>query len=301
MSRMPGAAWVPLPRFSTGRMSAHNIVCIHTMVGSLMGTDAYFRSITSGVNSHYGTGGVGERIRQWGDTVFRSGANLDGNGEVISVENADMGPGFPAWDTSNPAAVPPFTDQQAEDIAQILAWECSVKAHANCPPTWACHREGIPLALIPDALPGRRGIGYHRQGVPGFMVPGAVKWSSSTGKVCPTDRRVGQLPSIIARAAQIQAGTTSEEDDTVKYLALRSDTNRGGNGAVFLAAPGQWTGVTSGDYFKLLKGRGVCGEWVDCSPAELDYFRSVYLESELNDEEIKAAVDALAKQLKPSS
>lgn len=214
MSRMPGALWAPLPLFSTVRMSAHDIVCIHTMVGSLMGTDGYFRGLTNGTNSHYGTGGTGEPIRQWGDTKYQSGANYLGNGNVISIENADMGPGFPAWDTSDSSEVPEFTAAQIDDIAEILAWECSPAAHVDCPSTYECHNSGIPLELIPDSKPGRRGVGYHKLGVPGYVVNGGVLWSTKQGKVCPSDARVLQIPTIIALAKNKMAGSNglSEED-----------------------------------------------------------------------------------------
>ncbi len=205
MARMPGAVWKPLPRGFTTPMTGHDIICEHTMVGSLAGTDGYFRGLTNGVNSHYGTGGLGE-VWQWGDTRFRSGANLNGNPNVVSVENADMGPGFAAWNTRDGNAVPAFTPAQIEANARILAWESSRQAHAACPPNWLCDKYGSPHEMIPDAKPGRRGIGYHRQGVPGYMAPGAVKWSSATGKVCPGDRRIAQIPQIIARARQIAAG-----------------------------------------------------------------------------------------------
>jgi hypothetical protein len=60
MARMPGAVWKPLPRGFGTKMAAFDIVCLHTMVGSLAGTDGYFRGLTNGVNSHFGTGGGGE-------------------------------------------------------------------------------------------------------------------------------------------------------------------------------------------------------------------------------------------------
>src|SRR5687768_5660596 len=119
MARMPGTHWKPLPKGFGTRMSAYDIVCIHTMVGSLNGTDGYFRKPTTGVNSHFGTGGDGTII-QWGDTAFNSAANYQGNGRIISIENADMGPEFAAWDTRNSAAVPAFTAAQIEANAQIL-------------------------------------------------------------------------------------------------------------------------------------------------------------------------------------
>jgi hypothetical protein len=194
MSRMPGAIWRPLAA-STSRIVSYDILCAHTMVGSLAGTDSYFRQ-GSGVNSHFGTGGDGT-IYQWVDTAFRSGANLNGNHHIISIENADMGPGFAAWNTNDGSAVPAFTPAQIEANAKIAAW--------------ANKEHGIPLELIPDAKPGRRGVGYHRQGVPGYMVAGAERWSNATGKVCPGNRRIAQIPQIIARAKQIR--NPNLEDD----------------------------------------------------------------------------------------
>jgi hypothetical protein len=206
MAIMPGIQWRPLPKPSTTKMSAHDVVVIHTMVGSLEGTDGYFRRLTNGVNSHFGTGGDGT-IRQWVDTAVRSGANGDGNYRCISIENADMGPQFPAWNTNDGAAVPPFTPQQIEANARICAW--AHQAH------------GIPLELIPDSKPGRRGIGFHRLGVPGYAVPGGELWSSARGKVCPANRRIAQIPQIIARAKQIVAPV--EELFTVgQYEDLRN-------------------------------------------------------------------------------
>lgn len=223
MSRLPGAAWVPLPLFSTQQMSAHNIVCIHTMVGSLMGTDGYFRGLTNGTNAHYGTGGAGEQIRQWGDTKYRSGANYNGNGDCITIENADMGPGFPSWDTSNSAAVPAFTELQLDDLADILAWETSLEAHAACSSTWECHKVGIPLDIIPDSKPGRRGIGYHKLGVPGYVVDGGVLWSTKQGKVCPADRRVAQIPEIIRRAKLKRSGSVAAASPVQNIISLNQE------------------------------------------------------------------------------
>lgn len=193
---MPGTTNRLLPNASRTKMAAYDIVCLHTMVGTLDGTDGYFRRLTTGVNSHFGTSGAG-KIYQWVDTAFRSGANMNGNHRVISVENADIGPEFPAWNTNDGGAVPAFTPAQIEVNAQIIAW-----AHRT---------HGIPIELIPDSKPGRRGIGYHRQGVPGFAVAGGELWSASRGKVCPGNRRIAQIPAIIARARAIvgQSATTT--------------------------------------------------------------------------------------------
>lgn len=104
-------------------------------------------------------------------------------------------------------------------------------------------------------------------------------------------------PEFMAEVNKADAAPTAapKEDDTVKYLAFRSDTSQGGTGAVALAAPGQWYGVPSSAYFALLKARGVCGEWINVAPNEFDYFRTVYLAPELNDDEIEAALKQLSE------
>jgi len=194
MARMPGAVWRPIAHRGS-RMAAHDILCWHTMVGSLNGTDSYFRSnAPGGPSSHFGVGHDGT-IYQWVDTDLRAAANLNGNHHIISVETADVGTGFPRWNLNDGGAVPAWTAAQVEANAKIAAWVH--KTH------------GIPLALIPDSKPGRRGNGYHRQGVPGYMVSGGERWSNAVGKVCPGSRRIAQIPQIIARAKQL-AGSPAD-------------------------------------------------------------------------------------------
>lgn len=212
MLTYPGAAFKPLGPQTEPSMTGHDIVCIHTMVGYLSSTDRYFRVTNGagyqGTESHYGVGGkwgsdavagLDGVVYQWQDIAHQADANLDGNSTVISIETAD--------NAARP--IQPWTLLQCEAIARLLAWLCSVAVHADCPSTWACHRDGIPLALIPDTKPGRRGIGYHRQGIDPWRVDGGVKWSDSRGKDCPTEARIAQLPAILARAIQI----TQEDDD----------------------------------------------------------------------------------------
>lgn len=195
MAKMPGVKQRPLaPVMTQPRMLSHDIVCIHTMVGSLAGTESwFFRDGYTGTESHFGTGGDGE-IRQWVDTAHSADANYQGSRRVISIENADHGAEFSKWNTSGDN-VPPFTPAQIEANAQIIAW-----AHRTY---------GIPLRLISNTLPGQRGIGYHAQGVPGNgLVAGGVSWSTARGKVCPGRRRIAQIPQIITRAQQIVTGQT---------------------------------------------------------------------------------------------
>ena len=193
MTTYPHAQWRPLADQQPARMTRHDLVILHTMVGSLWGTDAYFRQGGyGGTESHFGVGGDGT-VLQWTDLDCRADANYEANHRAISIETADKGEDFPAWSGSN---VPAWTPQQVEAIARIVAW--------------CCARYDIPCVLVPDSRPGRRGIGYHRQGIDPWRVSGGEQWSTSAGKVCPGNRRIAQVPAVIDRARAILAG---EDDD----------------------------------------------------------------------------------------
>lgn len=197
MARMPGVQFLGIA--DNGVMSAHDIVCIHTIVGYQSGGNA----------AHFTTGASG-KIVQARDTKYRSAANLNGNYRVVAIENEDHGAAYGSWSGS---AVPRFTAEQAEAIAKILVW-----AHRT---------HGIPLSLVPDSKPGRRGIAYHRQGCDPYRVAGGELWSSAYGKVCPGDRRIAQLINeIIPRARALASGTTTEDDMTSEQAATLDYTKR---------------------------------------------------------------------------
>lgn len=190
MARMPDVPFLGIT--SSGQMRRWDIVCVHTIVG-----------FQSGGNAAHFTTGAGGHIIQARDTIFQSAANYLGNYRVIAIENEDQGPAFGGWNTRDGHAVPGFTDAQAEAIAKICAW---------------AHREhGIPLVLCPDSRTSSRGIAYHRQGVDGDFGPfafggrvfGGELWSTSTGKVCPGDRRIRQLIDVIIPRARVIAGLQS--------------------------------------------------------------------------------------------
>lgn len=206
MAVMPGAQWRPLPNPSKTPMARYDLFLIHTMVGSLEGTDGYFRSGKTSSNSHFGVGGNGLK-RQWIDTAVRSAANGAGNHRSITSENADMGPEFAPWNTNDGNAVPALTPEQVEANAEIAAW-----AHLT---------HGVPLVAADTSRPNARGIGYHRLGCNPWRVSDGELWSSANGKVCPGPRRIAQIPQIIARARQIAAGQSSEEIDMTALYDTR--------------------------------------------------------------------------------
>lgn len=206
MSKYKKAQWRSLGAQTQGLMSRHDIVCLHTMVGNLTGTDWMFKQNGySGTESHFGVGGPwGDGkdgvVYQWQDTARRADANLDGNHRVISIETGDNAPQFPSQ-------ILPWTDRQLDAIVDLVAW--------------ACNEHDIPAVLIPDSKPGRRGIGYHRLGCehsdgigshPGFLVKGGERWSSSLGKECPGSQRIAQMREIVQRVKARLDGTDEEDD-----------------------------------------------------------------------------------------
>lgn len=193
MARMPGTEWVgeQSPRVP---MERYDIVCVHTIVGYAPAHAAHFSVRRDG------------HIFQSRDTAYRSAANLDGNHRVIAIENEDHGDPFPTWSGSN---VPALTDAQVDANAQILRW-----AHEE---------HGIPLQLCPDSRPDSRGLAYHRQGIDGNFtdgypgrVPGGEVWTTSPGKVCPGQARIGQLPSILELAQEDDMAQYSDQLDAIQ-------------------------------------------------------------------------------------
>lgn len=187
-TKCPHAKWDPLgdPE-STPLMARHDIIGLHTMAGPFSVVDEMFHADGyGGTESHFGVAGSGF-AKQWQDLERRADANNEGNHRVISIETADMGEDFPAWGGSD---VPKWTPEQIVKIVEIVAW--------------CCDRYDIPPVLIPDSQSHRRGIGYHRQGIDGNFPPPyegrqgvGEKWSTTTGKPCPGDKRITQLIEII--------------------------------------------------------------------------------------------------------
>jgi hypothetical protein len=237
------------------RMRAHDFLCWHTMVGSLAGTRAMFQSKGyGGTESHFGTGGAGE-IEQWQDLAFTADANYLGNPTVISVENADLGPGFTRWNTNDGSAVPAFTDAQVRTLIALGVAACLPgthpgSMHTDCPHDWACYRVGIPPALVPDTKPGRRGLAYHAMGVPGNgLVPGGVQWSTARGKVCPGARRIAQIREVIvpAIAAAVTSPTASDQRVPAPAKPPAAPVAPAAKGPAFPLPSGHYFGVTSSD------------------------------------------------------
>jgi hypothetical protein len=204
-------AWKPLASNWSSQTSlvSPELVVVHTMVGSLAGTDDYFRQNGyGGVESHFGVGHNGE-VWQWQDTNRIAEANYRGNHRIVSIETADRGTGFPAWTGSN---VPPWTGAQVDALAKLIAFLCNT------------HR--IPCEPVPDSKPGRRGVGYHRLGIDPWRVPDGEVWSTARGKVCPGDRRIAQLLDVIDAARLLLGKPVDQAPSSGAYCRYEERSER---------------------------------------------------------------------------
>src|SRR5690606_8321977 len=126
-----------------------------------------------------------------------SAADLDGNDATISIETWD-GYGAVSWPGGQP---PPWTSAQVSALVELCRWICTT--------------HGIPVRLADDSKPGAssRGISWHRLGVDGVFPSlsdvragrlqrgGGMHYSTATGKVCPGDARIAQIPELVAAVA----------------------------------------------------------------------------------------------------
>lgn len=216
MVTAPAIRQAPLGPQTQPRMSRHDIICVHTMVGYLTSTDAYFRTSNGtgydGTESHYGIGGKwgpdlgggwDGAIWQWQNLAYTADANYEGNPRVISIETAD----------NAVRPIEPWTAAQVSAITRLVAWLCTPAAHAGCPDTWQCHQTGIPAVLVPDTQPSRRGLAYHAQGAAEHTV--GEWWSTTPAKDCPTAVRISQFKTTIIPG--VRALLAGEPEDDMPY------------------------------------------------------------------------------------
>lgn len=182
MARYPAAIWKPIAaQYLPGRpLVAHNRVSLHVAVSEASSLHSYF-SAPGRPSSHFYVRRDGT-VEQYVDTDARAEADLEGNDATISVETQGG--------VSDPQGEP-WTDQQVEALAQLVAW--AIAAH------------GIAARLATDSRVGdsSKGLSWHRLGIDPWRVAGGMHYSSSRGKVCPGDAKIAQIPAILTRALAI--------------------------------------------------------------------------------------------------
>lgn len=183
-----------------GRRSRTDGVVLHS-TGSRSATSQFgwFSNPKAQASSHVHVADDGTVERYVPDDLI-AWANGAGNARLLSIETQGDG-------------TEPWTPQQVEAIAQLVAM-------------W--HKMyGFPLRLMQSSKPSERGLGWHRLGVPpsrwvsglGWLITGGEKWSSATGKVCPGDNRIAQVPQILARVQAITGKAPAKTQDAPKPAA----------------------------------------------------------------------------------
>lgn len=223
MARMPGTTWKPLTINYTKRTTAKTRVILHVADSVAASLYGWMSNPTARASCHLYVDRSG-RIEQYVDTDHISWTSGEGNYNSIGVETQGKADG--TW-----------TDAQRDALARIIAWAHQV--------------HGVPLRLMESSRSSEHGVGWHRLGVDGRWFPdlpsmlagrtqrgGGEKWSSATGKTCPGDDRIPQIPGILDAAkalvepapkstpASASSGTyTVRDGDTWWSIARRLGIN----------------------------------------------------------------------------
>lgn len=187
MARFPGAKWRPLSRNYSPVKTAKNCAILHSTGTNIAASQhAWFSMAAAGASSHFHVDFSGG-IEQYVDTDHMSWANAAGNPRSITIETQGDGSG-------------PWTQAQLGALVRLLVW--IHKTHA------------VPLRQMLSSAPTETGIGWHRLGVRGnFPSTGILRglnqrgggqlWSGATGKTCPGDDRILQIPGLIGEVKAI--------------------------------------------------------------------------------------------------
>jgi len=173
------------------RAASPAVAIFHTMVGSLLGTEANFDREDNPIESHFGLGGPTDGASldgvwfQWMPLNRTADANLNANPFAISMETSDGG------DASRP-----WSPKQAASLVRMGNW-----LHSE----WGVPRRQCPAWNV-------SGFGWHVMfGAPGPWTPVA--------KTCPGPVRIKQLKEIVLPA--IFAGKELDDMTEEQDLLLR--------------------------------------------------------------------------------
>lgn len=160
----PDGVRAPLGSHQTQNRITPRIFVVHTMVGSLAGTDGMFRRDGyTGLESTFGLGGPGDHdgeVWQWQQLNYSADAQAGGNSYCTSVETADAG---------NPEH--PWSPKQLDALVNLGYW-------------WA-RQVGAPGKLVTGTA--QKGFGYHRQ---------FAAWNPNRHS-CPGDVRLKQYTDVV--------------------------------------------------------------------------------------------------------
>jgi N-acetylmuramoyl-L-alanine amidase len=191
LARCPFAVWHRCPGDEPA--ITPRVVVFHTMVGSLMGTEAYFCGGGSGgIESHFGVGhstdgALDGQARQWRDTAEQADAQSQANAFAVSIETSDGG------DPNRP-----WSSKQIDTLVRLGRW--------------LAETHNIPKRICPSW--DGSGFGWHRQ---------YAQWNPN-GHSCPGDVRLGQLKTIVL--PRIFAATDSGGLSMADAASLEAQLNK---------------------------------------------------------------------------
>lgn len=211
MAWYPHAIREPVNRFKTP-MPRPDRIGKHTAVSNALTLLPYFGQWGNPCSHFYirESGVVVQHI----DTRYRAAADLQGNPGTISIESWDGYPHNAPGYWSHNGDVPPWNAAQVKSLIRLVAW--ILKTHPS-----------IPARLAVDSRPGAssRGVSWHRLGVNPWRVGGGLLYSNARGKACPGDKRVGQIPGILAKTE----GAPPMKGSQVAYFVSPAEGRVSGN------------------------------------------------------------------------
>lgn len=178
-----------LPESGSQGTQSNKVAIVHTMVGYLNGTDAYFRrgdivlESTLGIGGKYDGAELDGAIYQWMRSYDQADANYNARPYAFSIETSDGG---------GNRYLEKWSPPQAESLSQALA-------------AW-CVKYNRPARLVNRSHSSVEGIGHHRIGTVPYPKPGDDYWSppSEGPRACPGQPRIDQLTNeVIPRVQQI--------------------------------------------------------------------------------------------------
>lgn len=210
MARMPDTIWKPIDTNYTRRKTDKRRVILHVADSESTSIHGWVNNPSSRASSHFYVARDGS-IEQYVDTDHISWTSGEGNPDSIGIETQGRADG-------------PWTAEQVDALVRIIAW-----AHET---------HGVPLRLMNSSKSTETGIGWHRLGVDGRWFPelpsmlagrtqrgGGERWSRATGKSCPGDDRIPQIPGILEAA---KAMLTPPPPPTPKPTPAPSTEDTGG-------------------------------------------------------------------------
>lgn len=183
-TKYPSAKWRPIARNFTNRPRARTRgVILHTTASktatSMFG---WFSNLLAKASSHVHIADDGT-IEQYVDLDRIAWTTGAASNTTIGIET--QGDGTDPWTPAQLAALEDFL-------------------------VYVCRRYKIPARMMTSSRSSEKGIGWHRLGIDGnFPAAGILRgrnqrggggesWSSSRRKVCPGDKRIEQIPALVA-------------------------------------------------------------------------------------------------------